>query len=128
MNHQEALTDYSKFKEKVIPNIDEDSILISSYFTEEEKYKIKEVFQDYYHMDIEILAEHNKTLDTLFKKLGIIYEPYIINTIAGKSLVLASTDLYYKVRLLDWTEETIEQMGGLDNAWIRISKDQIIKE
>lgn len=127
MNHQETLTDYSKFKEKVIPNIDEDSILISSYFTEEEKYKIMEVFQDYYHMDIKTLAEHNKTLDTLFRKLGIIYEPYIINTIVGKAFVLASNDLYYKVRLLDWTEKTIKDMG-VDNAWIRISKDQIIKE
>lgn len=128
MNHQEALTDYLKFKQKVMPTIDEDSILISSYFTEEERYRIQEVFQDYYHTDIKTLAEHDKTLDILFKKLGIIQEPYIINTIFGKALVLASDDLCYKVRMLDWTEETIKQMGGLNEAWIVLSKDQIIKE
>lgn len=118
----------AKYKQKTLPNIDEDSILISSYFTEEERCRIQEVFQDYYHIDIKTLAEHNKTLDTLFKKLGIIQEPYIINTIFGKALVLASDDQCYKVRMLDWTEEDIKQMGGLEKAWIALSKDQIIKE
>lgn len=118
----------AKYKQKTLPNIDEDHISISSYFTDNERYRIQKVFQDYHHMDINTLAEHDKVLDTLFKKLGIIQEPYIINTIFGKALVLASDDLHYKIRMLDWTEEDIKQMGGLGEAWTIIGKDLIIKE
>lgn len=118
----------AKYKQKTLPNIDKDSVLVSSYFSEYERLRIKEVFQNYHHMDIETLAMHDKTLNSIFTKIGIIREPYVIDTPSGKALVLDQNDSYYRVRMLDWTEETIKQMGGLNEAWIVLSKDQIIKE
>lgn len=118
----------AKYKQKTLPNIDKDSVPVSSYFDEYERHRIKEAFENYHHMDIETLSMHDKTLNSIFTKIGIIWEPYIINTTSGKALVLSQNDSYYKVRLLDWTEETIKQMGGLNEAWIVLSKDQIIKE
>ena len=118
----------AKYKQKTLPNIDKNSVPISSYFSEYERLRIKEVFQNYHHMDIETLAMHDNTLNSIFTKIGIIQEPYVIDTTSGKALVLDQNDSYYRVRMLDWTEETIKLMGGLDKAWITLSKDQIIKE
>lgn len=72
MNHQEALTDYLKFKEKVMPTIKEDSTPISSYFTEQERNKISDIFQDYYIMGINDIAEEDEVCKTLFQKVGIL--------------------------------------------------------
>ena len=68
----------AKYKQKTLPNIDKDSVPISSYFNEYERYRIKEVFQNYHHMGIETLAMHDKTLNSIFTKIGIIWEPYVI--------------------------------------------------
>ena len=118
----------AKYKQKILPNIDKDSVPVSSYFDEYERLRIKEVFQNYHHMDIETLAKYDKTLNSIFTKIGILWEPYVIDTTSGKALVLDQNGSYYKVRMLNWDEETIKQMGGLNEAWILLSKDQIIKE
>lgn len=72
MNHQEALADYLKFKQKVMPTIEEDSTPISSYFTDQERYKISDIFQDYYIMGINDIAEEDEVCKTLFQKVGIL--------------------------------------------------------
>lgn len=118
----------AKYKQKTLPNIDKDSVPVSSYFSEYERLRIKEVFQNYHHMDIETLAMHDKTLNSIFTKIGIIWEPYIINTTSGKALVLSQNDSYYKVRMLDWTDEDIKKKGGINSAFVIISENSIIKE
>lgn len=72
MNRQEALADYLKFKEKVMPTIEEDSTPISAYFTDQERYKISDIFQDYYIMGVNEIAEEDEVCKTLFQKVGII--------------------------------------------------------
>ena len=72
MNHQEALADYLKFKQKVMPTIEEDSTPISAYFTEEERNKISDVFQGYYYIGINELADEDETCKSLFQKVGIL--------------------------------------------------------
>ena len=114
----------AKYKQKTLPNIDKDSVPISSYFNEYERYRIKEVFQNYHHMGIETLAMHDKTLNSIFTKIGIIWEPYVIDTTLGKALVLDQNGSQYKVRMLDWTEEDIEKNRG----FILIGENSIIKE
>lgn len=72
MNHQEVLADYLKFKEKVMPTIEEDSTPISAYFTEQERNKISDIFQDHYLMGINEIAEEDEVCKTLFQKVGIL--------------------------------------------------------
>ena len=72
MNHQEALADYLKFKQKVMPTIEEDSTPISAYFTEQERNKISDIFQDHYLMGINEIAEEDEVCKTLFQKVGIL--------------------------------------------------------
>ena len=72
MNHNEALTDYLKFKQNVMPTIEEDSTPLSSYFTDQERYKISDIFQDHYLMGINEIAEEDETCNSLFHKVGIL--------------------------------------------------------
>lgn len=72
MNHQEALADYLKFKQKVMLTIEEDSTPISAYFTDQERYKISDIFQDHYLMGINEIAEEDEVCKTLFQKVGIL--------------------------------------------------------
>lgn len=118
----------AKYKQKTLPNIDKDSIPVSSYFDDYERHRIKEVFENYHHMGIKTLAMHDKTLNSIFTKIGIIWEPYVINTTSGKALVLDQNGSYYKVRMLDWTEEDIKKKGGISSAFVIIGENSIIKE
>lgn len=72
MNHNEALADYLNFRQKVMPTIEEDSTPLSSYFTDQERNKISDIFQDYYLMGINDIAEEDEVCKILFQKVGIL--------------------------------------------------------
>lgn len=51
----------------------------------------------------------------------------IIHTIFGDA-ILIDEPLYdcYRVRMCEWDDDKIEQMGGIDEAWVLIGSDQLL--
>ena len=72
---------------------------------------------------------HNITHDDMKISPG-----YVVNTILGSkariiSPLISCNKVYaYKARMLNWTDEQVEAMGGEEEAWIAIGINQIVLE
>ncbi len=69
-----------------------------------------------------------------FRHLTKLCPGDIVNTVLGEKariitpLISCNEAYAYAVRMLNWTDEQVEAMGGEKEAWIIIGIDQIILE